>query len=71
MVEFSSQDVFYASCWFIVGGVISSVTEYYTGLGKPILRLFNNLVLVTTNIISGLATGMISTFPSILLFIFI
>ena len=53
-----------------VGAVISSVTEYYTGLGKkPILKIVQQSSTgAGTNIIAGLATGMISTFPTILLF---
>tara|TARA_B100001287_G_scaffold88279_1_gene73944 strand:- start:6504 stop:8747 length:2244 start_codon:yes stop_codon:yes gene_type:complete len=70
-IEVSSINVFYATLvGLIVGGVISSVTEYYTGLGKkPILKIVQQSSTGSaTNIISGLATGMISTFPSILLF---
>ena len=70
-IEVSSISVFYATLvGLIVGGVISSVTEYYTGLGKkPILKIVQQSSTGSaTNIISGLATGMISTFPSILLF---
>ena len=69
--EISSLRVFYASlAGLVVGGVISAVTEYYTGLGKkPILAIVQKSSTgAGTNIIAGLATGMISTFPSILLF---
>ena len=54
----------------VVGAVISSVTEYYTGLGKkPILKIVQQSSTgAGTNIIAGLATGMISTFPTVLLF---
>ena len=67
----SSMSVFYATLvGLVVGAVISSVTEYYTGLGKsPILKIVQQSSTgAGTNIIAGLATGMISTFPSILLF---
>ncbi|MCP9198541.1 sodium-translocating pyrophosphatase [Gramella sp. GC03-9] len=67
----SSLNVFYASLvGIIVGGVISAVTEYYTGLGKkPVLKIVQNSSTgAATNIIAGLSTGMISTFLSILLF---
>lgn len=63
--------VFYAAIvGLIVGGVISSVTEYYTGLGKkPILAIVQKSSTgAGTNIIAGLATGMVSTFPTVLLF---
>jgi K(+)-stimulated pyrophosphate-energized sodium pump len=69
--DISSMRVFYATLvGLIVGAVISSVTEYYTGLGKsPILKIVQQSSTgAGTNIIAGLATGMISTFPSVLLF---
>ncbi len=69
--EISSMRVFYATIvGLIVGGVISSVTEYYTGLGtKPVLAIVQKSSTgAGTNIIAGLATGMISTFPTIILF---
>ncbi|MGY8909472.1 MAG: sodium-translocating pyrophosphatase, partial [Flavobacteriales bacterium] len=69
--EISSMRVFYATLvGLVVGAVISSVTEYYTGLGKsPILKIVQQSSTgAGTNIIAGLATGMISTFPSVLLF---
>jgi K(+)-stimulated pyrophosphate-energized sodium pump len=67
----SSMRVFYATLvGLVVGAVISSVTEYYTGLGKsPILKIVQQSSTgAGTNIIAGLATGMISTFPSVILF---
>lgn len=69
--EISSLRVFLATLvGLVVGAVISSVTEYYTGLGKkPILKIVQQSSTgAGTNIIAGLATGMISTFPSVLLF---
>ncbi len=71
LVEVTSMQVFFATLvGLIVGAVISSVTEYYTGLGKkPILNIVQQSSTgAGTNIIAGLATGMISTFPSVLLF---
>ena len=67
----SSLRVFLATLvGLVVGGVISAVTEYYTGLGKkPVLSIVQNSSTgAGTNIIAGLATGMISTFYSVLLF---
>jgi K(+)-stimulated pyrophosphate-energized sodium pump len=67
----SAMRVFYACLvGLVVGAVISSVTEYYTGLGKgPILKIVQQSSTgAGTNIIAGLATGMISTFPTVLLF---
>lgn len=69
--EISSMRVFYATLvGLVVGAFISSITEYYTGLGKkPILKIVQQSSTgAGTNIIAGLATGMISTFPSVLLF---
>lgn len=69
--EISSMRVFYATIvGLVVGGVISSVTEYYTGLGtKPVLAIVQKSATgAGTNVIAGLATGMISTFPTVLLF---
>lgn len=53
-----------------VGGTISYFTEYYTGLGKkPVLDIVQKSSTGhATNVIAGLATGMISTFAPILLF---
>ncbi len=70
-VQISSMRVFYATLvGLVVGAVISAVTEYYTGLGKkPTLKIVQQSSTgAGTNIIAGLATGMISTFPSVLLF---
>ena len=70
MKDITAIRVFYATIvGLIVGGVISSVTEYYTGLGKPILNIVEKSATgAGTNIIAGLATGMISTFPTMILF---
>ncbi len=67
----SSMRVFYATLvGLFVGGAISSVTEYYTGLGtKPVLAIVQKSSTgAGTNVIAGLATGMISTFPTVILF---
>ena len=69
--EISSLRVFYATLvGLVVGGAISSVTEYYTGLGtKPVLKIVQKSSTgAGTNVIAGLATGMISTFPTVILF---
>jgi K(+)-stimulated pyrophosphate-energized sodium pump len=67
MQDISSMRVFYAIVGLVVGAVISSVTEYYTGLGtKPVMAIVQKSSTgAGTN--SGLATG-ISTFPTVLLF---
>ena len=69
--QISSLRVFFATLvGLVVGGTISAVTEYYTGLGKkPVLAIVQKSSTgAGTNIIAGLATGMISTFGSVLLF---
>ena len=69
--DITAMRVFYATIvGLIVGAVISSVTEYYTGLGKkPTLNIVEKSATgAGTNIIAGLATGMISTFPTVILF---
>ncbi|MTI39109.1 sodium-translocating pyrophosphatase [Fulvivirga lutimaris] len=69
--EIANINVFYATLiGLAVGGLISAFTEYYTGLGKkPVLNIVQNSSTgAGTNIIAGLATGMISTFSSVLLF---
>ncbi|MBU3658377.1 MAG: sodium-translocating pyrophosphatase [Flavobacteriales bacterium] len=69
--EISSLRVFFAAIvGLVVGGVISSVTEYYTGLGTPpVLKIVQKSATgAGTNVIAGLATGMISTFPTVILF---
>ena len=71
LIAVSSMRVFFATLvGLVVGGVISSVTEYYTGLGtKPVLAIVQKSSTgAGTNVIAGLATGMISTFPTVLLF---
>ena len=69
--DITAMRVFYATLvGLFVGGVISAVTEYYTGLGKkPVLNIVQKSATgAGTNIIAGLATGMISTFPTVILF---
>jgi len=69
--DISAMRVFYATLiGLFVGGAISSVTEYYTGLGtSPVLKIVQKSSTgAGTNVIAGLATGMISTFPTVLLF---
>tara|TARA_B110000003_G_scaffold46653_1_gene44914 strand:+ start:12538 stop:14781 length:2244 start_codon:yes stop_codon:yes gene_type:complete len=68
---FGSMNVFYAVLvGLVVGGAISWMTEYYTGLGKkPVMDIVQKSSTgAATNIIAGLATGMISTFGPVLLF---
>ncbi|MBK6951436.1 MAG: sodium-translocating pyrophosphatase [Crocinitomicaceae bacterium] len=54
----------------VVGALISSLTEFYTGLGKkPVLGIVQKSATgAGTNIIAGLGVGMISTFFPVLLF---
>lgn len=66
-----SRHVFYSTLVGLgVGYLISYFTEYYTALGKkPVLDIVQNSSTgAATNIIAGLATGMISTFSSVILF---
>lgn len=67
----SSTNVFFATVvGLAVGLLISAFTEFYTALGKkPVLNIVQNSSTgAATNIIAGLATGMKSTFSSVLLF---
>lgn len=66
-----SINVFYATIvGLAVGLLISAFTEHFTALGKkPVLNIVRNSSTgAATNIIAGLATGMKSTFSSVLLF---
>lgn len=71
IIEITSLRVFGAVIvGLVVGGAISYMTEFYTGLGKkPVMTIIQNSSTgAATNIIAGLATGMKSTFGPILLF---
>ncbi|SMD33251.1 K(+)-stimulated pyrophosphate-energized sodium pump [Reichenbachiella faecimaris] len=70
-MDIPSRHVFYATLVGLgVGYLISMFTEYYTALGKkPVMDIVTNSSTgAATNIIAGLATGMISTFSSVILF---
>lgn len=67
----TSNNVFFAVLiGLVVGALISMITEYYTGLGKkPILNIVRQSATGhATNVIAGLATGMMSTWMPIVLF---
>ena len=69
--EVTNMEVFYVVLIGIaVGGLISMLTEYYTGIGKkPVNDIIQNSSTgAATNIIAGLAVGMMSTAGSVLLF---
>lgn len=69
--EISNYNVFGAVIiGLVVGGVISAITEYYTGKGtKPVMGVIQKSGTgAATNIIAGLSLGMMSTFAPILLF---
>lgn len=66
-----SINVFFAVVvGLVVGALISAITEYYTGLGKkPVLNIVKQSATGhATNVISGLATGMMSTWMPIVMF---
>ncbi|MFN0014143.1 MAG: sodium-translocating pyrophosphatase [Saprospiraceae bacterium] len=67
----SNTNVFFAVLvGLTVGALISTITEYYTGLGKkPVLAIVRQSGTGHgTNVIAGLATGMMSTWMPVLLF---
>ncbi len=67
----TSMNVFYAVIiGMFVGGAISYITEFYTGLGKkPVLGIVQKSATgAATNIIAGLGTGMLSTAIPVILF---
>ena len=69
--EITRINVFFAVIvGLIVGGLISFLTEYYTAIGKkPVDTIVQNSSTgAATNIIAGLAQGMLSTFFPVILF---
>lgn len=67
----TSMNVFWAVViGMFVGGAISYITEFYTGLGKkPVLSIVQKSATgAATNIIAGLGTGMLSTAMPVILF---
>lgn len=69
--QIAAVNVFWATAvGLTVGLLISAFTEFYTALGKSsVLNIVRNSSTgAATNIIAGLATGMKSTFSSVLLF---
>lgn len=67
----TAMNVFYAVIiGMFVGGAISYITEFYTGLGKkPVLGIVQKSATgAATNIIAGLGTGMLSTAMPVILF---
>ncbi len=65
------MNVFYAVLVGLgVGAAISAITEYYTGSGTtPVMNIIRQSATgAATNIIAGLATGMMSTLMPIILF---
>jgi len=70
-LETTSMNVFWAVViGMFVGGAISYVTEYFTGLGKGPVRSIvqKSATGAATNIIAGLGTGMLSTAIPVILF---
>lgn len=67
----SSMNVFWAVViGMFVGGAISYITEFYTGLGKrPVMSIVQKSATgAATNIIAGLGMGMLSTATPVILF---
>ncbi|MDX2136033.1 MAG: sodium-translocating pyrophosphatase [Saprospiraceae bacterium] len=67
----SNTSVFFAVVvGLVVGALISAITEYYTGLGtKPVMNIVRQSATGHgTNVIAGLATGMMSTWMPIVIF---